>query len=59
MARNVRAVGKACPTLVGNKTMTDKNATRDVASMLAKGNMALKVDKELLAPSTSIDLFTV
>ena len=44
IARNKRAIGRACPTLVPKAVMTDSNATRDVTSLLAKCGMAMRVD---------------
>ncbi|CAL1155452.1 unnamed protein product [Cladocopium goreaui] len=44
IARSKRAIGQACPTLLGKpKADIDKNATRDVTAMLAKSGMAMRV----------------
>ena len=49
IARSKRAIGQACPTLLGKpKADIDKNATRDVTAMLAKSGMAMRVDRTKL-----------
>ena len=56
VARSMRAVGKACPSLVGNRAgPCDQNATRDVTHILAKSGMALHVKRDKLAPRRMVD----
>lgn len=50
ISRSVRAVGSACPSLVGKRSnMCDQNATRDVTAMLSKSGLALQIKRDVIA----------
>ena len=48
IARSKQAIGQACRSLVGSQQNTEKNATRDVTTMLSKCGLVMNVHRERL-----------
>ena len=60
IARSMRATGKACPALVGQKAhICEQNSTRDVTALLDKSGLSLQVPRETLVSCLQFCLILV